>query len=195
MSGTELIELSYADRRRQAWVQTWTGRRVFPLDPTPDQFNHADIAKALSLICRFTGHLAGHYSVAQHCVIAARVAEARGFDPRPVLLHDAAEAYLGDFPAPIKPFVPGLDVIEARLLASIGEWAGVSLDPLPDYVHVIDREMLQAERYSLKMQDHGQNRWNVPARPNGIEIKPFKKAFDAECAFLWAFRRMFPGVQ
>ncbi len=194
----ELMELSYAERRKGAWLQTWTGRKVYPLDPSPEQICLADIARSLSLLCRYVGHLDCHYSVAQHSVIAARYAESLGLDPRPVLLHDAAEAYLGDFPGPIKSFIPGLNVIEQRLLRVIGMWAGVELDPLPDYVHVIDQAVMCAERWTLKCQDNGTNDWMLPPASKSlakqISVQPYRDAQHAEMAFLFMFRRLFPGV-
>ena len=52
------------------WIQTWSGRQFDLLAPTADMVDPVDIAHALSLICRFSGHVDRHYSVAQHCVIA-----------------------------------------------------------------------------------------------------------------------------
>ena len=65
----------------------------------------ADIAHALSLICRFGGHCAGHYSVAAHSLLVVRILEAMEAPPAALLcglLHDAHEAYVGDVPTPIK---------------------------------------------------------------------------------------------
>lgn len=65
----------------------------------------ADIAHALSLICRFGGHSVGHYSVAQHSLLVARILESMGAPADAQLcglMHDAHEAYVGDVPTPIK---------------------------------------------------------------------------------------------
>ena len=88
------------------WIQTFTGKAFPVLDPRPDDVVIDDIAHALSMLCRFTGHVRTFYSVAQHCVLVAEVV--RRFQPenRPLhlaaLLHDAAEAYIQDLPRPIK---------------------------------------------------------------------------------------------
>lgn len=61
--------------------------------------NIKTIAKALSNINRYTGHV-GQYSVAQHCVLVARQLP----DELKLsgLLHDAPEAYIGDIASPLK---------------------------------------------------------------------------------------------
>jgi len=68
--------------------------------PTPDMICIEDIAAALSKICRFGGHSSTFYSVAQHSVIVAAIAPE--YLCREALLHDAAEAYLGDVIKPLK---------------------------------------------------------------------------------------------
>lgn len=75
-----------------------------------------DIAHHLSSINRFGGGLnhSTHYSVAQHSVILAMYALIN-YDIRIAklcLLHDAAEAYLGDVITPLKNLLPDFKKIE-----------------------------------------------------------------------------------
>ena len=87
------------------FIQTVSGRRVNPFDADPADIDPSDIAWALSNLCRFGGHSRAFYSVAQHSVIVSELLEERGAPPAELmaaLLHDAAEAYLGDLPHPIK---------------------------------------------------------------------------------------------
>lgn len=88
------------NKRVGRWFPTYSGWRFWPLDPRPGDFNIQDIARSLSRICRFNGHLDSHYSVAQHCVLM--------HDQAPpsaqflALMHDAPEAYYHDVATPIK---------------------------------------------------------------------------------------------
>ena len=54
------------------WIQVHSGGKFWPLDPRADEVRIGDIAHALSLICRFTGHTKSFYSVAQHSVLVAQ---------------------------------------------------------------------------------------------------------------------------
>lgn len=64
-----------------------------------------DIAHQLSQINRFTGATSRPYTVAEHSILCAQLADRYGL-PKPIqracLLHDAHEAYLGDMATPIK---------------------------------------------------------------------------------------------
>lgn len=92
--------------RRGDWIQTYTGKQFFPLDPRPEDFAIEDIAHALSNTCRFAGHSLVFYSVAEHSVLVASLLTTE--DALAGLMHDAAEAYIGDMPRPIKRG-PGLE--------------------------------------------------------------------------------------
>lgn len=81
------------------WIQTYTGRKFYFLRCTPDDIDLRDIARALSHLCRFTGHTKFHYSVAQHSYLVAKE-----FPQNPMLglMHDAVEAYINDMSRPLK---------------------------------------------------------------------------------------------
>ena len=89
--------------RKGDWIQTYTGKKFYPLDPRPEDVCLLDIAHALSLTCRYNGHCNVFYSVAEHS-FRMSVADIPGC-PKWKLLHDAAEAYVSDVPRPIKPML------------------------------------------------------------------------------------------
>ena len=99
------------DRSTDGWVPTFTGRKIYPLAPRPDDIDICDIAHALACINRFTGHASVPYSVAQHSVMVSRLVRPPLWDA--ALLHDAAEAYLGDI---ARPWKSSLEVRESRPL-------------------------------------------------------------------------------
>lgn len=89
------------------WCQTFTGRKVDIFHPSPEMVDIEDIAHALSMTCRFGGHCRDFYSVAEHSVlveqIGRNVLHCTTFRlGMLLLLHDAAEAYIGDIITPIK---------------------------------------------------------------------------------------------
>jgi len=69
-------------------------------NPTVDMIIVEDIAHALSNICRFGGHTAGHYSVLEHSYLVAALAPLQY--RAEALMHDAVETYLGDVIKPLK---------------------------------------------------------------------------------------------
>lgn len=109
-----------SDRRnRVSWQQTFTGKQFWPTDPDPADVCIEDIAHALSMQCRFTGHAREFYSVAEHSVRVSRIVAPE--NALWGLMHDAAEAYLVDLARPIKiqPELAGYRELEKKLMAVI----------------------------------------------------------------------------
>ena len=124
-------------KRADGTIMTFTGRLVRPLAITADDLDIRDIAHALSMKCRYTGHCRSFYSVGQHSVLMARQAL-----PGPAvwrLLHDASEAYLPDIASPIKDQFTIIKEAEARILAAVSTRFG-----LPPYAAVY-REVHEAD--------------------------------------------------
>lgn len=102
-----------------------------------------DITHALSHICRFGGHIQDFYSVAQHSILVAFLA------PKELklvaLLHDAAEAYIGDCITPLKNIL-GKEYarIEERFNRAIAEKFGFDYEDFA-LVKKYDRLALQIE--------------------------------------------------
>jgi 5'-nucleotidase len=100
-------------------VMTKSGHYFDFMNPNVDHIELDDIAHSLSNLCRYTGHCAVFYSVAQHSVLMAR--RAHEDVALEVLMHDAAEAYLGDIATPLKQCLPYYRKIEATVEKAIGE--------------------------------------------------------------------------
>lgn len=78
-----------------------------PWNPDPSVISVRSIADTLSKLCRFGGRTKRFYSVAQHSVLVADLVDVVTDFENPMLslaalMHDAAEAFLGDIVTPIK---------------------------------------------------------------------------------------------
>lgn len=133
--------------RTGPWMQLASGGAFFPLDPLPGDVHIEDIAHALSRICRFNGHVSvDHYSVAEHSVYVSQECDVA--DAIEGLLHDAAEAYVGDVIRPIKRALTEYGPIERRVEQAIAERFGLRF-PWPASVKVADDVVLRAEQRDL----------------------------------------------
>lgn len=165
---------------RGPWIQTYTGKAFFPLDPRPEDIDIEDIAHALSHLCRYGGHCNKFYSVAQHSI---HVAEALPDDIKLWgLLHDATEAYLVDVPRPIKSLLPQYKDIEANIWDAIKLKFGL-VGVTPKAVHDADNAILVDEMYAL-MADPPMA-WDLPVMGLDIDIVPWtsktaKNYFEGE---------------
>lgn len=168
------------------WILTHSGKKVDLLEPKPEMFDIRDIARGLANTCRFGGHTLRYYSVAQHSVLASRhVQQAFAFD---ALMHDAAEAYLGDVTAPLKALLPDYKAIEARFEAALFSHFGVGY-PLSGYVKHIDRVLLATERRDLMPANDDEWPELGGVVPLGRSIRPMGAEL-AEKVFLQRFEEL-----
>lgn len=150
------------------WIQTRTGRAFDLMHPTPDMIDIiGDVAPALALINRFTGHagwpgpaLAGH-SVAQHSILgsdALTIETGSRELALAFLLHDAHEFAIGDISSPVAAlfadlighrFKQHLAILKADIDRAIHAHLGLAY-PWPDSVQAavkeMDLRMVHAER-------------------------------------------------
>ena len=129
-----------------ATIQTASGRYVDLSAPSPRHIEIGDIAHALSNICRFGGHTREFYSVAQHSVMASRIVPPE--HALAALLHDAAEAYVGDMVLPAKQMLPEFRTLEADVWQAVAVAFGLP-EELPACVKRADLVMLATERRDL----------------------------------------------
>ena len=161
-------------QRTGDWMQTYTGRQFWPLDPRADEVDINDIAHSLSNMCRFAGHVRRFYSVAEHCVRVSWLAPVE--NPRlalAALLHDATEAYVVDVPRPLKRFLSGYKEIEDRVARAVEERFGLDAGSLdhPE-VKFWDEVLLATEARDL-MGGESAGKWHLRAAPLSAHIGPW----------------------
>lgn len=117
------MQIRQQEKRKGDWIQTYTQRQFWPLDPRPEDVALEDIAHALALTCRFGGHCNTFYSVAQHSVFVSELV--RVSESLVGLLHDAPEAYLGDIVRPLKISLPDFNAIEEGVKKAVFQHFGI----------------------------------------------------------------------
>jgi 5'-nucleotidase len=113
--------------------------------PASSNFTIEDVAHGLANICRYAGQCRRFYSVAEHSILVSEVAE--GYELE-ALLHDAAEAFMGDITRPLKQMIPKYKDIENSLEAAILNKFGLRF-PLPPAVKEADFRVLAAEQSQI----------------------------------------------
>lgn len=185
-------------------IQTFTGRMLDPLRPDLESIDIFDIAHHLSLLSRFNGACSHFYSIAQHSVYCYDQATRYNY-PEPIqeklalalLMHDAAEAYIGDITRSVKRAVPLFKEIERKLMAAINE--RFDLPRVEDYlgfdlvVPEVDNRMLVTERVALMPPGVV---WNVEQHFDmyrDFQIEQWKP-WEAELLFLQKFHQHRPDL-
>lgn len=169
-------------------IQVRSGGWLWFLDPRPEDIVLSDIAGALSKLCRYTGHTTEFYSVAQHSVMASKLVPKRL--ALAALLHDAAEAYIGDVSRPLKTLfetkAPGvLREIENRIHSAVNEAFGIRLNASDkSIIKAADNVALATEKRDLLP---GDTIWPGMPEPLEQQIEPLEP-HKAEAQFMRRYR-------
>lgn len=193
--------------RKGDWCQSYSGARVWPLDPRADEVHYDDVCIGLARECRYGNQCREFYSVAEHSVLVSIYAEKfaerhweLGVDPllaaREGLLHDAPEAYLGDIPRPFKHkrVMRGYRSLETKWDRAIMERFGVQPTQASSaIVKSMDKRILIDEIDQLMFDP---DMWQRPVRyPGVIGLGADIAAMEwpqAAAAFSQRFAELFP---
>jgi len=182
----------YRKAKKGTWTQTFTGKKFHPYAPQADQIDIHDIAHALGMNVRWNGHIKNFYSVAEHSIHVASLVPPRA--RMWALMHDAAEAYIGDLPKPVKDFMPEFEHCELNIELAIIEKFNI---PIDDEIHTLvktaDRWMLHQEGKRLLQNPELIRDWSTSVIPfNGakeVEIRCWSPEQAAD-RFIVNFRKL-----
>ena len=149
------------------WMTTASGKRVYPLDPDPADFDLSDIALPLSNLCRFAGHTRIFHSVASHALLVSQlVAPLHPGLALAALHHDDAEAFISDIPRPVKRH---LVMVWGRL----GQNAeGLQTDTRnEDYIGNVETRMLRCIFQALGVPWPDEDGWNIIHRADDAVLR------------------------
>lgn len=149
------------ERHHVTSIETYSGHYLDYFNPRADQIEIADIARGLAHTCRYAGQTTVYYSVAEHAVRVRDWVKATESWPPALALgalhHDSHEAYLGDWPSPLKHVFDSelLEDLAKDLDDAIAQHFGFSTLWLYDRtVKAGDLALLRAEAATLKYS-HG----------------------------------------
>jgi hypothetical protein len=172
------------------WVQTRSGRAYPLLAPTTEDICIEDIAYSLAGLPRYNAHAQRTadgrlYTVGQHSVLAAQIVEpAFRFE---ALMHDAAEAYVGDMIRPLRLCLPDFDLVEEITWLALTRKFGLPRTMSAEVKHA-DIVMLATEKRDLMGEPP--RPWNV-GLPREERITIWNPIMT-ERAFLERFHELAP---
>jgi uncharacterized protein len=154
--------------------------------PQASDFTIEDIAHGLAHICRYAGQCRSFYSVAEHSLLVSETADGFEFE---ALMHDAAEAFLGDVTRPLKQMLPEFKRIEKDVEKAIFDRFGIA-HPLPAEVKKADLRVLAAEQKQIMPE--GTDGWIRGRRvdPAPVTVRNLAPV-DAKKAFLERFDALY----
>lgn len=137
------------------------------LDPWNSDFSLEDIAHGLAHVCRYAGQCSGFYSVAEHSLLVCDTVPEFQLE---ALMHDAAEAFLGDVTRPLKHLLPEYKTIEANVQSAIFDRLGIDSTRM-SYLKSTDLSVLAAEQ--AQIMPAGTNAWAASASivPANITVR------------------------
>ena len=125
-----------------------SGKRFDFLDPASSDFDIEDIAHGLAHVCRYAGQCRMFYSVAEHSLLVSETVDEFALE---ALMHDAAEAFIGDITRPLKQLLPEYKAIESLIERVINERFGLKGEAKA-VIKEADLRVLAAEQNQVMAQ-------------------------------------------
>jgi hypothetical protein len=187
------------------WMQTYSGRKFWPLAPRAQDVELADVAHGLAMTCRYGGHSRMFYSVAEHCILVSQFVEMHARNAgKPAdevrqlaqlaLMHDSAEAYIGDMIRPLKhqPEMAEFRRAEIAIEAEIAKafWLQWSPEAHQIVKSVDDRILVDEIEYLMPNPEMYIRPWLRDLSPLGAQFRCMPPA-EAQSAFLERYRELF----
>jgi uncharacterized protein len=149
-----LTEIAYKQERVGDFIQIYSGKLFYVLDPRAEDMDVISIAHSLSNLARFTGHSERFYTVGEHSVRCARMARKAGYSVLQQLYclgHDASESVMNDLARPVKQNVPQYKKLEDEVMEVMWDVMKLPKPTEEDYkiVKAIDNTMLIHELEQL----------------------------------------------
>lgn len=117
------------------------------IDMEQSQYTIEEIAHNLSMICRFTGAVKKHYSVAQHSVLVSlHVPQEHALA---ALFHDMSEAFMSDINSPLKALLPKYKEFEIKVEKFMFARMGLKF-PMHPSIKLADIAVFHAENQDLR---------------------------------------------
>jgi hypothetical protein len=170
----------------RTFITLHSKKKLYLASFKPEELVITDIAHGLSQMCRY-GCQGRFYSVAQHCVIMSHmVSKENAFW---ALMHDAAEAYVGDMVQPLKQLLPDFKEIEKWVFDKVKLAFNLKGEE-PEEVKLWDLKILYEEAKVVMGIDAEKEGWNLPPNPNMPKIRPWPKK-KAKELFLQRFNELY----
>lgn len=172
-------------QERGMFISTFSGAEFYVDECNIEDIPISDIAHALSMNCRYNGHVQKFYSVAEHSVLVSKLCDPE--DALWGLMHDVTEAFVPDIPRPFKHLIHGFQEFEDRLAVQMARYFGLP-EEMPESVKYIDKHIVGSEARVL-----------FPTAPDWVQfyddVCPAQKIMclppkDAERAFLKRFEEL-----
>lgn len=181
------------DLRIPPEIITVDGEYLSFIEPEKSKFDITTIAHGLSLQCRWGNQCRELYTVAQHSVyVSLLVHPSLAMHG---LLHDGAEAFMGDMTSPLKQLLPEYKDIEDHMLSVIfGRFGIAATDEHKRAVKEADRCVEATERRDVMVHPHDASHSDLVKghSPLAMRIRPWH-AEKAKALFLHRFASILNG--
>lgn len=131
----DVLNYDVKQHYKEGCINTMSGRLINLLKPDLNDIVLRDIASGLSKKAHYSGQTKNYFSIAQHSILVSKLIENDFPNDYKLqlagLMHDAAEAYIGDMVSPIKSMFPLFKTIENDLTHAIFEKFEMNISLMP----------------------------------------------------------------